>query len=398
MVFKPKYRAKSNGEKLTSKNWWFKFMWKGKLIRESTGQTNKRVAEQMEATRKTELVTGVALTNNRKRVPTLKAFAEDRFLPYVRSQFSAKPKTASYYENGVKALVANPSLADTALDLVTVEQVSAHAGERRGSGLKISTVNRQLQVLKRVLHLAVDWGAVEKAVPKIQLLPGEARRERVLTADEEDAHLRAADALGSIITDRYAAATVGLRATKRGETPVKPRDPYLLRDMLTVLIDCGLRPEECFRLKRANVKQDLIEVHFGKTDSARRKIPMSDRVSAILQRRLTEVDSEWVFPAPTQSGHAEPSTVKHLHAKALEMTGAEPFVLYTLRHTCLTRWAAYMDPYTLAYLAGHASFVTTKRYVHPEMHTVRLQMDKARVAKDGSRFSKVAAMAMSGAA
>ncbi len=29
-----------------------------------------------------------------------------------------------------------------------------------------------------------------------------------------------------------------------------------------------------------------------------------------------------------------------------------------------------MDPYTLAYLAGHSDFSTTKRYVHPQTETV----------------------------
>ena len=29
--------------------WWYKFTWKGEPIRESTKQTNKRVAEQIEA-------------------------------------------------------------------------------------------------------------------------------------------------------------------------------------------------------------------------------------------------------------------------------------------------------------------------------------------------------------
>jgi hypothetical protein len=32
-----------------SKYWWYKFTWNGEPIRESTKQTNKRVAEQMEA-------------------------------------------------------------------------------------------------------------------------------------------------------------------------------------------------------------------------------------------------------------------------------------------------------------------------------------------------------------
>jgi hypothetical protein len=32
--------------------WWFKFVWNGELIRASTKQGNKRVAEQIEASRK----------------------------------------------------------------------------------------------------------------------------------------------------------------------------------------------------------------------------------------------------------------------------------------------------------------------------------------------------------
>ena len=38
-----------------SKNWWYKFTWHGRQIRESTKQLNKRVAEQIEAGHKVSL-------------------------------------------------------------------------------------------------------------------------------------------------------------------------------------------------------------------------------------------------------------------------------------------------------------------------------------------------------
>lgn len=82
-------------------------------------------------------------------------------------------------------------------------------------------------------------------------------------------------------------------------------------------------------------------------------------------RRQTESEG-WVFPAPTRSGHIEKSSLKKQHHKAIALAKVEPFALYTLRHTSLTRWAAHVDPYTLAYLAGHSDFSTTKRYVHPQ--------------------------------
>jgi hypothetical protein len=40
------------------KIWWYKFVWNGAQIRHSTKQTNKRVAEQMEAAHRTSLAKG----------------------------------------------------------------------------------------------------------------------------------------------------------------------------------------------------------------------------------------------------------------------------------------------------------------------------------------------------
>ena len=98
----------------------------------------------------------------------------------------------------------------------------------------------------------------------------------------------------------------------------------------------------------------------------------------------------------TLSGHIEPSKLKKQHTKAiseatrilLEETGdtkrsSAGFELYTLRHTCLTRWAPHMDPWTLAYLAGHCDMNITKRYVHPQEHTLLDAMEKARMANGG---------------
>src|SRR5947209_1287230 len=100
----------------TSNKWWYKFRWNGKLIRESTKQSNKRVAEQMEAAHKTSLAKGEVGIRERKPAPTLKEFADNDFLPYVRATFAAKAKTRSYYENGVRALLAFEKLAGERLD------------------------------------------------------------------------------------------------------------------------------------------------------------------------------------------------------------------------------------------------------------------------------------------
>jgi hypothetical protein len=45
--------------------------------------------------------------------------------------------------------------------------------------------------------------------------------------------------------------------------------------------------------------------------------------------------------------------------------------------------APHMDPWTLAYLAGHRDMNITKRYVHPQEQTIRAAMDRVQVEKGG---------------
>jgi integrase len=89
----------------------------------------------------------------------------------------------------------------------------------------------------------------------------------------------------------------------------------------------------------------------------------------LLETRRQRSSSPWVFPAPAKSGRMEKSTLKKQHPRACALAQAPPFTMYDLRRTCLTRWATHMDPYTLAYLAGHSDFSTTRRYVQPQADT-----------------------------
>lgn len=156
------------------------------------------------------------------------------------------------------------------------------ASGKRGRTLQVASLNRELQVLRRIFHLAQEWGRVERALPNVKMIPGENHRERVLTPAEEALYLRGAstDAM-----EQYA-------------------DSALLRDVATILLDCGLRPEECFRLRAENVSDGKLEIHFGKTENARRRIPMTLRAKATLEMRLARTGgTAWVFPAPTKSGY-----------------------------------------------------------------------------------------------
>lgn len=106
------------------------------------------------------------------------------------------------------------------------------------------------------LRLAGEWNKVSTILPRVRMLAGENQGERVLSEEEEQRFLAAATELGDELEAAYRRALEGIRATLRGETPIRP-DAYLLRDVTTILIDCGLRPEECYRLKWENIAMVL---------------------------------------------------------------------------------------------------------------------------------------------
>jgi integrase len=95
----------------------------------------------------------------------------------------------------------------------------------------------------------------------------------------------------------------------------------------------------------------------------------------------------WVWPAPTRSGHLESSSLKKQHARCFFTLAEEtrkrngkpvrPFVLYSLRHTFLTRLGeSGCDAWTLARIAGHSSVAMSTRYVHPSEDAVFTAVEK----------------------
>jgi len=216
----------------------------------------------------------------------------------------------------------------------------------RGTPLQASSVNSRLRVLRRVFHLALEWGEIS-AAPKITLISGERHREYVLQPADEAKYLAAASPL--------------------------------LADIATILLDSGMRPEECFRGRWENVtwvngRHGSILVTHGKTKAARRSLPMTQRVRRTLEQRWNDAGKPrdgWIWPAPTKSGHVEPSTLKKQHRNAIRASKLSPFVLYSMRHTVLTRLGALgCDVWTLARIAGHSSIAMSQRYVHPSQDRV----------------------------
>ncbi|HET9088413.1 MAG TPA: tyrosine-type recombinase/integrase [Acidobacteriaceae bacterium] len=310
-------------------------------IRQSAKTHKRKEAEDAENEHKRALRLGEIHPNDpwpkpaMNAAPVFRSFAKE-FLQFAKTH--TKAGTHTFYSVCLDRLLTFAAIADAPLNAITGETVSRYARHRQEVPKNsVVTVNGDLRTLRRVLHLAVEWGKLNHA-PAIHELPQPQGRDRVLTFAEEAKYL-----------------------AKASEN---------LRDAAILAVDTGMRPNsELFPLRWADVDltAGVIHVRQGKTDSAQRSLPLTPRAAEVLQRRKNTAEakpSAFVFPGAGISGHI--TSVQHPHKAAIESAGLASFEFYCWRHTFGTRAAqSGMDRFTLARLMGHSSpAVAARYYIH----------------------------------
>jgi integrase len=132
--------------------------------------------------------------------------------------------------------------------------------------------------------------------------------------------------------------------------------PPVLRDVATLILETGMRPEEVYTLRPENV--DLFKGHLqvphGKTAAARRLLRLTSAASDVLRRRVIGLEGPYCFPCESDSSRPIPK-VNNAHDRAVKASKVAPFRLYDLRHTWATRAAmSGIDLVTLASMLGHS--------------------------------------------
>jgi integrase len=341
------------------KYYWFDFIFKGARVQQSTHQADRRVARQLEAACRTALARGEAGIVERKRAPRLKDFAQ-RFIDEISVQCAAKPRTVSFYAEKMTRLLQWIPLADASLDDIEEAAIADYIQHRRPQ-VSPASVNRELATLRRLLRLAHEWKLINR-VPRIRLLPGERTRDFVLSHQQERLYLEVA--------------------------------PQPLHDVALLIVDTGLRVGEAVALRWADIRllpahgarYGFLHVRDGKSKSARRNVPLTERVREMMEQRASKRRSAFAFPGATDENPILVTSMDHEHSKLRKLLKMSPdFVLHGLRHTMLTRLGeSGVEAFTIMRIAGHSSVTVSQRYVHPTPEAVERAFDRLEALNQGA--------------
>ncbi len=315
--------------------WHYDFAVEGKRFRGSTKEAVFSRARKIESLLMAEAKQRGATLLNR-RVPVLSEFSI-RFFQWVEAS-QLEPNSKLYYLGGWE-LIRNTRLAGMRLDHIRRDEVEAV----RFSGSP-SNSNRALRTIRRMLGKAEEWKLISSA-PKIKLVK-EYGRSALIDAETERKLLAAAS---------------------------QP-----LRDVLLIMMDTGMRPQEVFRMRWEDVNwaNGTIFIPSGKTKNSRRHVPMSQRIERTLRMRGKGRTEGWVFPSKSKRGYL--TTVKTAFACARKKAGiSNSIVLYSARHTFATHTLAATGNLAVVMRAmGHSSAQTAMLYQHPSMELVRQAIDQ----------------------
>jgi len=332
--------------------YWFHFLFNGEHVQQSTKQRNRKAARDIEAAYRTALAKGEVGIVERKPIPKFKAVMQS-FLNWSKTQHAAHPGTYSRYQTSGVALLRH--FKDMPLDKITAEEVEKfktsrleefvtvrgkEKGVRKKTDRKISpaTVNREIACLRAMFNHAIKGNdTLKNPICKTgaKTLPEDNEQMRVLDFNEQAKYLSAG-------------------------TP-------MLRDVATLILETGMRPEEVYRIVPENVhlKEAYLYNPHGKTKAAKRSVPLNSEAISVLARVMDGLKTPYLFPCETDAQRPVPK-VNNAHDRAVKASGVEHFRLYDLRHTWATRAAqSGMDLVTLAKLLGHTRIQMVMRYVHP---------------------------------
>lgn len=278
---------------------------------------------------------------NRRKVPTLAAFAEETYLPYAKQHKKSWKDDESKIRRDIKARLGN-----IPLDEITTRDVMmlhSEIGNRAAPG----TANRFLALLSGMFTLAMRCDLLEKNPARnVKKFKEADPRERYLSGDE--------------LTRFLAALSV-----EEGKTTA---------NAILLLLLTGLRRMELFSLRWTEVDLARGTIRLLHTKGGRGRTVALNSMASDLLRKIKDGAAPgcpWVFPAARGDGHLV--DVRKTLARAMQRADILNLRPHDLRRSFASLGVnAGVDLYQIKDLLGHSTIAVTQRaYAHLQQNTLR---------------------------
>lgn len=307
------------------KRWGVDFSYDGKRIRRLVADTKReallklgKIVERIKA----EEAGGIPASASR----TFVEFAKE-YLDFLKAEMT----TANFQRESYKVKTLVEAFGNSTLDSITTIQIEQYKLQRR-TKVKPASVNREIELLKRMFSRAIDWGYTNRnPARKVKLFKEPPGRIRYLTVEERRLLLEECQGM--------------------------------LKAIVLTALETGMRKGELQRLTWdvIDFERRTIKVIMAKNNESR-ILPISDILMPVLQNLYIKRRGEFVFSKPNGSPYGN---WRKAFETAKEKTGIKDFRFHDLRHT----FASYLvmagvDIRTVQVLMGHKTIQMTMRYAH----------------------------------
>jgi integrase len=327
-----------------SRFWWVDFTdASGQRVRRSTGTTDRKEAEALEAKWRLESYRVQQWHEQPSRT------FEELMVAYLNA--TQREKRSAERDRRVVAVLRG-HFAGMCLNTMRAKDVRGYTAWRREQGIKPATIYRELSVLSAAINYAIrewEW-EIPNPVTGRKPKQGESRI-RWISRSQAEALIRAAESL--------------------------PRASVYLADFIRLALHTGCRRGELLGLEwsRVDLKEGLVYLEGAHTKSGKRRSVPLNQVARLALLNRARFRAKWCPGSPwvfcTHKGKRICSVRKGF-LDACAKVGITDFRIHDMRHTCAAWLVSGGVPLPeVRDLLGHTTVTMTEKYAHLAPDNVR---------------------------
>jgi len=275
----------------------------------------------------------------RRSIPTLRAFVEERYLPFVQTY-----KRSWQTDEIVLRVHVQPRIGHLFLDEITTERITEIVAAMQSNGYAPGTVGRVIVILRYLFNLVRKWNVLRGAENPASGIPvpADVQRTRFLDKDE----------------------------TKRLVAALAQDENQVAAKAILLLLLTGARRNEIThaRWEHVDLNASTLFVPLSKSGKPR-NIFLNADATDVLRSIPRLPGNPYVFPSPITG---RPSASLHFPwTRIRTKAGLNDVRLHDLRHSFASALVnGGKGLYAVQQLLGHAHARATQRYAHLSRETL----------------------------